>query len=98
VTPAQRQYVKFPQGSRFQPIKPGARTGVMVLVDTQPEQPIEYVERQSVADGATGDVPGGTAVAAADTAAAGGAAANTGTAVPATAAEPDAPEDMDYEE
>jgi hypothetical protein len=99
VTPAQRQFVKFPAGMRFQPIKPGAHTGVLVLVDSTPEAPMEYVERQALA--AAPAAPPAAAAAAAAGAASAAAAATPAAAAPGAAdrgAEPDAPEDMDYDE
>lgn len=111
MTPAQRQFVAFTEGSRFQPIKPGGRTGVLVLVDTTPDQPVEYVENQSMATGGlvvagAGNASGANGDAATDAAEQGGDAAPTQTAAvtstlassPAPPAEPDAPEDMDYED
>ena len=93
--------MKFPTGSRFQPIKPGAHTGVLVLVDSTPDAAVEYVERQALASAPA--VPP-----AAETAAAAAAAAPTSTATAASpaapapgagsGAEPDAPEDMDDDE
>lgn len=108
VTPAQRQFVGFPEGSRFQPIKPGGRTGVLVLIDTAPDQKLEYIENQSMAAAGLAGSAAGTA---ADANGAAPAPAGTGSAAPAqstpaaapaasgaAAAEPEAPDDMDYED
>lgn len=97
VTPAQRQFVKFQAGSRFQPIKPGAHTGVLVLVDTTPDTPIEYVERAQNLAAAPTTRPAATAAAASPAVAASTPAAPAPGAA-GSGAEPDAPEDMDYDE
>lgn len=98
----------FPEGSRFQPIKPGGRTGVLVLIDTAPDQQLEYVENQSMAAAGLAGSAAGTAP---EASAAAPAATGTGSDAPeqatpaaapasgsAAAAEPDAPDDMDYED
>lgn len=102
MTPAQRQFVKYPAGSRFQPIKPGAHTGVLVLVDTTPEAPVEYVERQALAS-APAVPPAAVPVAAPVARVVSPAAVTSTPAAPApgaagSGAEPDAPDDMDYDE
>ena len=88
--PAQAQYVSFDASCRFQPIKPDATTGILVLADSSPDSPIEYVEKQSMPDEA--------APAAGDGAAGGAAAGDAAPAAAGPQSEPDAPEDMDLEE
>ena len=41
--PAQEHLIKFPAGSRYVPVKPGCVSGVLVLRDTQPEEPVALV-------------------------------------------------------
>jgi 26S proteasome regulatory subunit N2 len=43
VVPAQEHLIKFPAGSRYVPVKPGCVSGVLVLRDTQPDEPVALV-------------------------------------------------------
>lgn len=86
VVPAQAPLVSFDAAARFQPVKAGATTGILVLVDSTPGEAIDYVEKQSLA-----------AVSSPATAAEQGAAAPAAAAADAVA-EPEAPDDMDLEE
>ncbi|KAL4448567.1 hypothetical protein ABPG75_005786 [Micractinium tetrahymenae] len=87
VAPAQRKYIAFPEGQRFQPIRP-APSGFVVLKDTQPEAgEVEYLFQE--------DKP---AAAAAQAAPAGDAPAAPAAAAPGAGAadEPPPPEPFEY--
>jgi len=43
VVPAQEHLIKFPAGSRYVPVKPGCVSGVLVLRDTRPDEPVVLV-------------------------------------------------------
>ena len=43
VVPAQEHLIKFPAGSRYAPVKPGCVSGVLVLRDTRPDEPVVLV-------------------------------------------------------
>ncbi|KAL4423070.1 hypothetical protein ABPG77_005875 [Micractinium sp. CCAP 211/92] len=75
VAPAQRKYITFPEGQRFQPIRP-APSGFVVLKDTQPgAEEVEYLFQEDKPAAAAPAAAGDAAPAApAEAAAAGGAA------------------------
>ena len=82
IVPAQQQFVKFDAASRFQPLKASAKVGILILKDSTPGEPIEYIEKYNH-----------------DAATEAGAPANPVAPVeaPAAAAEPEAPEDFDFD-
>ncbi|KAJ2334621.1 proteasome regulatory particle base subunit, partial [Coemansia sp. RSA 2671] len=43
VLPYQERFVKWPAGSRYVPVKQGAVSGVLVVRDTMPEKPEEFI-------------------------------------------------------
>lgn len=42
----QEQYIEFPMHSRYKPVLPSRKSGFVILMDTAPEEPIEYIERK----------------------------------------------------
>ena len=49
IVPAQENLVKFPSGSRYVPVKPGSVSGLLVLRDTRPTEPVALVTSMEVA-------------------------------------------------
>lgn len=95
VVPLQVKHIQFEPNSRWRMVKTGAPTGILVLKDTQPDQPLELIEATSSGTQAAGAA---AAPAAAGVAPAAGAAAPAApAAAPAASAdEPPPPEPFDY--
>ncbi|KAK9829302.1 hypothetical protein WJX72_005032 [[Myrmecia] bisecta] len=53
VLPKQQRFVQWPKGGRWQPLKQGAAGGIVLLKDTKPGQPVEWVSNAGPASGAS---------------------------------------------
>ncbi|PNW70631.1 hypothetical protein CHLRE_17g727950v5 [Chlamydomonas reinhardtii] len=91
VTPAQARFVALPATGRWQPVRAGGpATGIMVMRDTQPGEPVELVVTQGDAAAAAA-APAAAAAAAPAAAAAAPAAAQPAAAAPASGGDGDEP-------
>ncbi|KAG2454480.1 hypothetical protein HYH02_001498 [Chlamydomonas schloesseri] len=92
VTPAQARFIALPAGGRWQPVRAGGPvTGIMVMRDTQPGEPLELVATQGDAAAAAAAAPAAAAAAAPAAAAAAPAAAQPAAAAPASGGDADEP-------
>lgn len=89
--PAQARFVALPATGRWQPVRAGGpATGIMVMRDTQPGEPVELVVTQGDAAAAAA-APAAAAAAAPAAAAAAPAAAQPAAAAPASGGDGDEP-------
>ena len=44
IVPNQRSVVEFAKDARFQPIKQGQVSGILMMLDTRPSEPVELIE------------------------------------------------------
>jgi 26S proteasome regulatory subunit N2 len=64
VIPAQEKFMKFLQGSRYEPVR-AAPSGFVLLRDLKPEEAVELVLDDAPSTGATSTTPASTAAMAA---------------------------------